>query len=199
MIDKTDPSIAANIDALLKVLDPGDNTTGGGTASAAAGAMAASLVAMVARLSTGKEGMAPAAFYAEIIDEAELLTEDLFTGGREDSDAFEAVRTAFKLPKDTDEQAAARRQAVQAAWVAAARVPLANARRCKRTADLAAALEGKSNVDAASDLLCAAELARAGLAGCVANVRINIPAIKDQAVVDELARAVDALARGQVQ
>lgn len=197
MIDKTDPAVAANIDALLKVLDPTDNATGGGTASAAAGAMAAGLVAMVARLSVGKEGMQPDAFYAPVIAEAERLTEELFAGCREDSDAFGAVRAAFKLPKDTDEQAATRRQAIQVAWVAAACVPLTNARGCKRVADLADSLEGKSRADAASDLLCAAELARAGLAGCVANVRINLPSIKDQAVVDELTRSVDGLVGGQ--
>ncbi len=50
MIDKTDPSVAPNIDALLKVLDPADNATGGGTASAATGAMAAALAGCAANV-----------------------------------------------------------------------------------------------------------------------------------------------------
>ncbi len=197
MIDKNDPFVASNIDAFLNVLDPADNATGGGTASAVAGAMAAGLVAMVARLSVGKEGMQPDAFYAPIIEEAHRLAEELFFGGWEDSSAFGRVRAAIKLPKDTDEQVAARSRAMQDAWVSAANVPLANARRCKRTAELAEALAGESNAAAASDLLCAAELVRAGLAGCAANVRINLPAIKNAAIVDELTRSIDELVGGQ--
>ncbi len=199
LIDKTDPTVASNIDAMLKVLDPADNATGGGTASALAGAMAAGLVAMVARLSLGKDGMEPDEFYQPIIAEAEALATELFAGCREDSDAFLAVRAAFKLPKADDEQIAARKQAIQAAWVGAACIPLANARRCKRTADLAKRLAGKSNPDAASDLLCARELSKAGLAGCAANVQINLPSIKDPAVVEELTNSIGSLLLGKTE
>jgi formiminotetrahydrofolate cyclodeaminase len=93
-----------NIEAFLRVLDPVDNSTGGGTASALAGAMAAALVAMVARLSIGKEGLEAEAFYRELGAEAQVLSDELLDGGREDSQAFMDVRAAYKLPKQTDEQ-----------------------------------------------------------------------------------------------
>ena len=93
-----------NITAFLKVLDPADNTTGGGAASALAGAMAGALVAMVARLSMGREGMEAPPFYEQIAAEAESLSGLLLAGGEEDSRAFEAVRAAFRLPKGTGEE-----------------------------------------------------------------------------------------------
>jgi formiminotetrahydrofolate cyclodeaminase len=182
-----------NISAFLKVLDPADNSTGGGTASAVAGAMAGALVAMVARLSLGKEGLEPDAFYTEIGAAAETLSSELFNGGREDSQAFEAVRDAFRLPKGSDAEQSTRREAVQAAWVQAARVPLANAERCKQVLELGMQLSGRSNPNAASDLACAMYLARAGMLGCLENVEINMPSIKDQQVATELAERVSAL------
>jgi formiminotetrahydrofolate cyclodeaminase len=182
-----------NIAAFLKVLDPSDNSTGGGTASAVAGAMAAALVAMVARLSIGKEGMESEAFYTELGASAETLSTDLFNGGREDSQAFEAVRRAFRLPKTNDEEKSVRSKAIQAAWTHAARVPLSNAQRCRQVLELGAQLRNRSNPNAASDLACATYLARAGMFGCLENVEINLPAIKDLQVAAELTESVNVL------
>jgi len=188
-------TVDKNISAFLKVLDPADNSTGGGTASAVAGAMAGALVAMVARLSIGREGMEPDAFYKELGAAAETLSAELFNGGREDSQAFEAVRDAFRLPKGSDGEKATRREAIQAAWIQAARVPLANAERCRQVLELGTQLRGRSNPNAASDLACAMYLARAGMLGCLENVEINTPAIKDQHVAAELAERVSALTK----
>jgi len=191
-----------NVAAFLKVLDPQDNATGGGTASAVAGAMAGALVAMVARLSIGKasadgeNGMEPASFYKDLDAKAQILASELFDGCRQDSQAFEGVQSAFRLPKGTEEEKAARREAIQAAWAHATRVPLVNAERCARVLELGAQLRGRSNPSAASDLKCALFLARAGLLGCVENVEINLPAIRDQELATELAERARALRRG---
>lgn len=182
-----------NIVAFLKVLDPTDNFTGGGTASAVAGAMAAALVAMVARLSIGRKGMERDAYYGDIDSEAKALSMELFIGGRQDSQAFEAVRASYKLPEETDKQKAVRQAATQRVIVRAARVPLANAEACKRVLDLCIRMNGRSNPDAASDLECARHLARAGLLGCLANVEINLPSIKDEKQVTTLAECARAL------
>jgi formiminotetrahydrofolate cyclodeaminase len=155
--------------------------------------MAGALVAMVARLSLGKEGMEPEPFYKELGASAETLSAELFSGGREDSQAFEAVRHAFRLPKGSDEEKSVRREAIQAAWIHAARVPLANAERCRQVLELGTQLQGRSNPNAASDLASAVYLARAGMLGCLENVEINLPAIKDQQVVAELAERANAL------
>lgn len=182
-----------NIAAFLKVLDSDDNTTGGGTASAVAGAMAGALVAMVARLSIGKEGMEPADFYEKYVAEAQTISGELFDGGHEDSQAFLAVLASFKLPKQTDEEKAARSKVIQEAWGNAAGVPMTNAERCARVLKLGLELSGRSYPYAASDLECSMLLARAGLRGCLENVQINLPSIKDPDVAASLTERVNAL------
>ncbi len=184
-----------NINAFMKVLDPEDNSTGGGTASAVAGAMAAALGAMVARLSIGKPDMEPDAYYLHRAARLTTLSNDLFTGGKLDSQAFEAVRSAFRLPKETDADKQARSTAIQTAWIEAAKIPLTNASRCVDVLGLLDELEGRSNENAASDLRCAVYLATAGGRGCLENVAINIPMIKDPAAAGQLEQDLLSLRR----
>lgn len=181
-----------DVSSFLSVIDPADDQTGGGTASAVAGAMAAGLAGMVARLSIGRDGMEPESFYREIDAEAQVLTDSLMRGGREDAEAFGAVMRAFTLPKCTDEEKLARSAAIQEGMVGAANVPLKNAERCARVLDLVARLTGRSNPNAVSDLQVAGALARTGLEGCLANVAINVDSIKDENTASGLnARAAE--------
>ena len=175
-----------SVGTFLKILDPTDMSTGGGAASAIAGAMGAALVAMVARLSVGKEGMLEESFYQSVSSEAEDLARGLFRGGREDERAFAGIRAAYRLPKNSEDEITERRQAIQAAMIQAARVPLSNGERCGRVLVLCSQLHGCSNPTAASDLECAVHLARAGVLGCVANVLINVPSIQDETTSAEL-------------
>jgi len=183
----------ANLAAFLKVLDPEDTTTGGGTASAIAGAMAGALVAMVARLPRSMDVTEPDLFYVEIAEEAAVLSDQLLDGGREDSQAFALVRNALRLSHQTDEQMASRRAAIQGAWLNATLVPLDNAERCARVLELGAQLHGRSNLSAVSDLESALHLARAGVLGCLETIESNMSSIKDQSVVAELTARTSAL------
>jgi len=171
-----------NINAFLRVLDAGDNSTGGGTASSVAGAMAAGLAAMVARLSMDKKDLAPTQTYQTIAAAAERLSTELFSGGQEDAAAFDKVTRAYKMPKNTPAAKDARSLAIQEAMQHAAEIPLSNAARCLRILELCQRLEESFNTNAASDLECAVYLATAGLKGCASNVRINLPYIKNEAV-----------------
>ena len=181
-----------NVAAFLKVLDSTDNTTGGGTASAIAGAMAGALVAMVARLSVNRDGSKPEAFYQSLAADAERLSAELFDGGRGDSLSFEGVRNAYRMKKRTEEEKAARSSVLQSSWLQATLVPLENAERCAHVLRLGIQLQDCSNPNTASDLACALLLALTGLKGCLANVDINIPHIKDpQALSDITERTHD--------
>ncbi len=182
-----------NINAFLRVLDAKDNSTGGGTASSVAGAMAAGLTAMVARLSMDKKDLAPTQTYQTIATEAEALSAELFTGGREDAAAFDLVTMAYKMPKDTAETKTARSQAIQKAMQHAAEIPLSNAGRCKRVLELCRHLEKSFNTNAASDLECGMYLATAGLKGCAANVRINLPYIKDEPTRKDIEERLESI------
>jgi formiminotetrahydrofolate cyclodeaminase len=178
----TDEDVAA----FLKVMDPADDSTGGGTASAVAGAMAAGLMGMVARVSIGKAGMEPESFYREIDGAAQGLTAALMAGGREDSEAFGAVMRAYTLPKCTEEEKAERSKQIRLAMVGATRVPVDNAARCLEVIRLGRRLEKAYNENAASDLAVGLSLARSGLEGCLANVEINLGSVKDEDARAEL-------------
>ncbi len=174
------------IAAFLRVLDPADTSTGGGSASALAGAMAAALVAMVSGLSIGQDAAVSAAYYEDIAQIGNALAAALLAGADDDARAFDTVRAAYRLPKGSEVEVAARRAAIQSSLIHAARVPLRNAQRCAQALELVARLEGRSNPRVASDLQCAAYLARASLQGCLANVDINLPSIKDPVTAEEI-------------
>lgn len=182
-----------HLNTFLRVLDPQDNQTGGGAASAIAGAMAAALVGMVARLSIGKQGLEAEAYYRPIDQQAQALAEALLSGANADSQAFDAVMDAYRAPKDTPAQKARRSQAIQQALIAATHVPLNNAENCARIMSLCSRLEGRSNPNAASDLDCARYLARAGLRGCLSNVRANLTAIKDPQTIRQMTAQLERL------
>jgi len=181
------------IEAFLKVLDPADDSTGGGAASAVAGAMAAGLAGMVARVSKGKPDMEPAGFYDEIDGRARELTNRLLDGAAADSTAFEAVMDGFRMPKDTEAQKAVRSDAIQAGLERATEVPLLNGERCTEVLELVARLAPKHNLNAASDLAVGRRLARAALEGCLDNVEINLGSLKREAPRETFTRRLEAL------
>ena len=160
---------------------------GGGGAGALSGAMGAALVSMVANLSLGREKYA--AFQdliSETLSETEKLAADLNECMTKDSNAFDCVIQAFRLPKTIDEEKAARSQAVQNAYKIAASVPAETAEKCLRVMQLAEGLLFKSNVTAASDLSVGAIQARAGILTALENVYVNLAVIRDAEYVSEM-------------
>ena len=182
-----------NLMAFLRILDPEDNQTGGGAASAVSAAMAAALVGMVARLSLGREGLEPDIYYREIDQEAQELVGALFLGAGADSEAFDAVMNAYRLPKANPAEKTKRSAAIQEAMTQATRVPLNNATRSARTLELCSMLQDRSTPTAASDLDCARYLAEAGLKGSLSNVSVNLSSIKDPQTVAQLTQRYKAL------
>jgi formiminotetrahydrofolate cyclodeaminase len=174
-------------DTFIKVLDPEDTTTGGGSASSISGAMAGALIAMVCLVCAKSQEAAGEELFRRSAEQAKTLSDALLAGGKQDSLAFQAVRHAYKLPRGTEEERSVRSQAVQAAWLEAARVPLTNAAGCYQVAQLGEQLSEMVLPQVRSDLICAILLARAGALGCLENVAINLPSIKDQTAAAELA------------
>jgi glutamate formiminotransferase/formiminotetrahydrofolate cyclodeaminase len=158
---------------------------GGGSASAAAGAAGAALLAMVVKLTLGKEK------YKDAWEELEPLGETLETIRKrllelvdEDTKAFDAIVAARRLPKTTDEEKAARQHAIDAATVVATTVPMQTAFYAEQALKSAGTILEKGNPNAGSDALVAGHLLAAAVAGALANVRINLPGVADP----ELAR-----------
>jgi glutamate formiminotransferase/formiminotetrahydrofolate cyclodeaminase len=171
---------AAASQDFLDALAEGTPAPGGGSAAAYSGAAGAALAAMVARLTLGKKKYAgvEAQMYA-LLERAEVLRADLTEAIQKDAKAFEAVMASYKLPKDTDEEAAARQQAIEAAMLNAAWVPLETARMAVEVMELCAQAVGIGNLNAISDGASGAALARASLTGAGYNVRINLASLND--------------------
>lgn len=164
----------------LDALAEGTAAPGGGSAAAYTGAAAAALVSMVARLTLGKKKYAAVEtdMYA-LLKESEQLRSQLKAMIEKDAQAFRAVMEAFKLPRDTDEEAAARQAAIDQATLIAAQVPLETARKAVRVMELANQVVASGNVNAISDGATGVALARAALTGAGYNVRINVTSLSD--------------------
>ncbi|HUJ56551.1 MAG TPA: cyclodeaminase/cyclohydrolase family protein [Gaiellaceae bacterium] len=167
----------------LEELSSGAATPGGGCAAALSGALAAGLVAMVARNTGGLD---------EIVAEADGLRCELEELVDADAAAFGAVMAAFRLPKETVEQKTERSAAIQAGYKAAVEAPLLVCRRALRVLELAGSVAELGNPNAISDVGVAALLAASALEGAALNVEINLGSIKDEIYRAEAGSAVQS-------
>jgi glutamate formiminotransferase/formiminotetrahydrofolate cyclodeaminase len=157
-------------------------TPGGGTVAAVAGALATTLATMVANLTLGRKKHAAVEEDMRALKrEAEALRTELLALGRRDSEAFEAVLRARRLPQTTPPELEARAAAVLAAEWEACRVPLATAEACVRVAELAATAAHLGNPNAVTDAGVAGLLARAAGEGALLNVQINLKSLPESA------------------
>jgi formiminotetrahydrofolate cyclodeaminase len=155
-----------------------DPVPGGGSASAVAAALGASLVAMVATLSQGRTKYAEHdALYALAAPRARKLADELFELADEDAAAYAACAFALKLPREAFADKEYRDQQIKATAQVAAEVPLRCVETCREVLVLAEALAGRSNVNASSDLRVAALLLQAAGHGAAENVLVNLPLI----------------------
>jgi len=167
---------------------------GGGSVAALSGALGASLVSMVCRLTIGKKGYEEyEEEVKEVLSESEELRRRLLEAIDIDAKAFEKVMEAFAAPKNTDEEKAARREMIQTAFKGACESPRSTAMDCLEVLRLCARIADKTNTNAASDLGVGASQALAGLEGAAMNVLINLPSIKDEEYVDERSSEMEAI------
>ena len=167
---------------------------GGGSGAALSAAVAASLVEMVANLTIGKKGFGDVAAQMKKIanrafESRQKLTEKI----DRDSDAYYQVMTAFKLPRETEEEKKLRSEAIQNGLKQAALVPLAVAQDAFKVIELARNVVAKGNKNAVTDGAVGAMMARTAAIGALFNVKINLSAIKDSDFVSEVSAQVTQL------
>lgn len=172
-------------------------TPGGGGAAALSGAMGAALVSMVCNLTIGKEKFAGVeSRLQEILRQSELLRGQLTQMIEDDVAAFDTVMAAYRRPKNSDEEKAARTAAIQEASKKATLVPLAAARACAEVIDLCRPTAEMGNPNVVSDAGVAVLCAQTGLKAAALNVLINLGAIKDEVFVAQHQAELDQLLAG---
>lgn len=187
-------SAPLNTSRFLDELASGAPTPGGGGAAAVMGAMGAALISMVANLTIGKKGFeAVDAEMRELLAESEALRERMSAMVEDDALAFDTLMAAYKLPKASDDEKAARSAAIQAGLIAATRAPLACASASAEGVRLAARAVDRGNPNVISDVGVGVLASAAALRSAALNVRINAPQIKDRVFADHALTELEAL------
>ena len=169
-------------------------TPGGGAIAALTAATGAALAEMVANLTFGKKG------YEEVQSEmeelqakAESIRNRMLELSQADADVFNIFMNALGLPKNTDEEKAARTAAIQQAYKDAAMVPFEIGELAYQIFDLAELASRKGNQNLITDGIIAAINARAAVKAAFLNVRINLSGIKDEAFVANVTAKMNAI------
>ena len=191
-----DMTLAQFLDALASP----DPTPGGGTASAVAGAMGTSLLVMVTGLAKSNTNSDDEkAALAAARQALQPLAATLAALADADAAAFDEVMGAYRLPKASDDEKAARSAAIQKALQAATTAPLQTLRACAAAMAQAGAVAAGGNRSAVSDVGVAIGLLEAAAGGAEANVRINLGSVRDlqftSAASDETGRLVSEVTR----
>ncbi|MBC7249648.1 MAG: cyclodeaminase/cyclohydrolase family protein [Anaerolineae bacterium] len=194
----TESLTAKPVTTFLDELASSAPAPGGGSVAALAGALGAALVSMVCNLTIGKKKYADVQDDIQaLLEQSEALRHELVDLLEADVRVYTSVSKAYKMPRETEEEKAARREAIQAALKDATEVPMKVAEACVKILDLCTPAAEKGNVNAVSDAGVAALMAEAALRSAALNVLINLGAIKDEEFVRRERARLDALLAGK--
>ncbi|MEX1343058.1 MAG: cyclodeaminase/cyclohydrolase family protein [Candidatus Limnocylindrales bacterium] len=192
MTPRTDSLAGQRLGDFLEALASEQPVPGGGAAAAVSAALAASLTAMVVRLSLDREKYAGfGELHAEALaasDAARLRFTEL---AEQDAAAYAAYRAARGMPHETDEQRVAREAATREAARAATKVPLELVKACQAQVELVERCAGRTNLYVASDLEVAALLLDSAARAAAVNVRANLPSIGDEGYASAVTAELD--------
>lgn len=167
---------------------------GGGSISAYMGALAAALGTMVANLSSHKAGWDDRwEFFSNWADNGMGVMNELLYLVDEDTEAFNKIMAVFGMPKSTDEEKAARAEAMEAATLYATQVPLRTMKAALKSFDVVRAMAEEGNPNSVSDAGVGALAARSAVMGACLNVKINAAGLKDRAVAEALVKEAEEI------
>jgi len=180
-------NLEKSLNSYFEELASNSPTPGGGNVSALCGALSASLGAMVCNLTIGKKKYVEVE--AEMKDISIKLMEaqkEFFVLAEKDNRAFDLVMDAFKLPKETDEEKAARSTKIEEATIGAAQVPANVVKKCFEILPMIKTVVDKGNKNSLSDAGVASKLIAASAYGAYLNVLINCSSMTGNAIASEL-------------
>jgi formiminotetrahydrofolate cyclodeaminase len=186
-----------SIQQFLDELASKSATPGGGSVSALLGAQSAALTGMVCNLTIGKPKYAEVeAEMQALLEESEVLREKLIGLIKADVEVFNRLMAAYGLPKETDEDKAARSVAIQTVLKAATEVPLECARACAKAIELSRLAAEKGNTGVVSDAGAAVMAAYGGLKSAALNVYINTGSLKDRPFAEAKLAELEMILQG---
>lgn len=186
--------IDMNVKEFLEKTASNSPVPGGGSVAALSAGVAAALAEMVANLTVGKKGYEDAQEeMKEIVIKGANYRNEFVKDIDKDSDAFNEVMAAFKLPKETDEEKEARKNAIQAGSKNATLVPLLVAKNAFEMMEIIEKVVKKGNKNAVTDGAVAAMMARTAVLSALYNVKINLGSIKDESFVEEVTKQMEEL------
>lgn len=169
---------------------------GGGSISAYMGALAAALGTMVANLSSHKAGWDDKwEYFSNWADNGMAVMNELLYLVDEDTAAFNKIMDVFAMPKSTDEEKAARAEAMEVATLYATQVPLRTMKAAYRAFDVVRAMAEEGNPNSVSDAGVGALAARSAVMGACLNVKINAAGLKDRVAADALVAEAEEIQR----
>ena len=168
---------------------------GGGSVAALGGSQGAALVAMVSNLSWGKDFLKDYNKICKVGKEAEALKAALIYNVDADTQAFNGVLDANKLPKGSKEEIKIRDKAIQDAFKVAINMPMDTAIKCYEVIKLADKMADMGLEASISDVGVGALMANAGMHGAILNVRINLPSITDKKYNEKMLKDCKKLAK----
>ena len=183
-----------NLKQFLEKTASNEPVPGGGSVSALNGAVASALGEMLANVTVGKKNYADVEDLmkqnaARMADVRPHFINDI----NRDSDAYNLVMDAFKLPKETDEQKSLRSEKIQDATKTAALVPMEVAERAFEMLDTLIETTRKGNKNAVTDGCTGVMICRTAILGALLNVRINLGSLKDENFKNELTAKCDRI------
>ena len=188
------------VKGLLDITAGKDPVPGGGSISALSGSIAAALTEMVAGLTIGKKKYAEVEEQMkQIVERVQKIRQQLILDVDRDSEAYNVVFAAFQMPKETDEEKAARSAQIQEATKIAANVPMEVARRVYSLLSDIEEVVSNGNQNAVTDGCVAMMSARNAIIGALFNVRINLTSIKDEQFVADMTAEADRLEREVIE
>ena len=188
------------VKGLLDVTAGKDPVPGGGSISALSGAISAALTEMVAGLTIGKKKYAEVEEQMkQLVERVQKIRQQLILDVDRDSEAYNVVFAAFQMPKDTEEEKAARSAQIQEATKIAANVPMEVARRVYSLLSDIEEVVANGNQNAVTDGCVAMMSARNAIIGALFNVRINLTSIKDEQYVADMTAEADRLEREVIE
>ena len=167
---------------------------GGGSISAYMGALAAALGTMVANLSSHKAGWDDKwEYFSNWADNGMAVMNELLYLVDEDTAAFNKIMDVFGMPKSTDEEKAARAEAMEVATLYATQVPLRTMKAAYKAFEVVRAMAEEGNPNSVSDAGVGALAARSAVMGACLNVKINAAGLKDRAMADALVKEAEEI------